>query len=412
MKAKKALAVIGMNYGDEGKGHITNYLSDPDTLVIRFNGGAQAAHSVFIRNGKNHVFHHFGSGSLKGARTLLASHFIFNPLVLANELWDLSAKVSMREIFVDPRCRVSTHYDMLINSFNSTYKKSNDTCGLGINETVERSKYRQLLITTKDLIEKKDDELIKILNTIEKEYIPFRIEALKLPKDEFDKFSKDILKKDNYKPFMELRRWLISRKPIVVYPEDKLIDKFLSKGLQRKIIFEGAQGMLLDQSKMEYYPYLTRSNTNLKNVIEILKTVKSNLEFDVYLVTRTYLSRHGDGPIFNKTDHKPYKNITEEVNVENQWQGKMRYGYFDKPWYDKAKKEIEKSLNDNHIYCVKNKPKINIALTCCDHLGNDDFMLNMNGKVQKGNINDLTDVSLKSFGKFEDDIKEKHGDKW
>ena len=98
----KAAAVIGMNYGDEGKGHITNYLSNSDTLNVRFNGGAQAAHAVCMADGRSHIFHHFGSGTLKGARTLLANKFIINPMVFAAELYALSAKTDMREVFVDP----------------------------------------------------------------------------------------------------------------------------------------------------------------------------------------------------------------------------------------------------------------------------------------------------------------------
>src|SRR5512139_3851165 len=119
----RATAVIGMNYGDEGKGHMVNYLSDSHTLNIRFNGGAQASHAVFLADGRSHIFHHFGSGSLRGARTLLASHFIVNPIIFVWELKELIPKAPMREVFVDPRCRVTTPYDMTVNEFAAKYHK-------------------------------------------------------------------------------------------------------------------------------------------------------------------------------------------------------------------------------------------------------------------------------------------------
>ena len=88
-------AVIGAAFGDEGKGSCTAFLSNPSTLVVRYNGGAQAGHTV-IHNGARHVFHHFGSGSFKGAATYLSRHFLVNPLLWQNELTELL------ELGIDP----------------------------------------------------------------------------------------------------------------------------------------------------------------------------------------------------------------------------------------------------------------------------------------------------------------------
>src|ERR1041384_2446319 len=81
-------AVIGANWGDEGKGLITDYLAakEPDSsLVIRFNGGANAGHTVVTPAGLRHVFGHYGSGTLAGARTFLSRHFICNPILCNRE---------------------------------------------------------------------------------------------------------------------------------------------------------------------------------------------------------------------------------------------------------------------------------------------------------------------------------------
>lgn len=393
----KAFAVIGMNYGDEGKGHITNFFSDDKTLNIRFNGGSQASHAVFLSDGRFHIFHHFGSGSLRGARTLLASHFIVNPLIFVKELQELSSKIRMREVFIDPRCRVTTPFDMILNEFNAIYHKKNNTCGVGINETVERSMYRQLKINMSDFKEKSDDDLRSILNIIRNEYVPYRVKELKLPHDEFNNFFRKCFDNENkaIESFLKIRQQMINYFT-VVWPDDDLIDKFLAKDKDRKIIFEAGQGMLLDQNRKEFMPYLTRSSTGIRNVAELLKTVKTPVDLDVYLVTRAYLTRHGDGPIWNhETDKLPFAGIEDQTNFDNQWQGKMRYGFLNYQWYCQAIEETEKLIDGS----------VNVAMTCLDHTGNGPLFYSSDGNMnlKKGSIEDFPRLKIISKGKTEND---------
>jgi len=399
----EATAVIGMNYGDEGKGHITNYLSDSNTLNIRFNGGAQASHAVFLSDGRSHLFHHFGSGSLQGARTLLASHFIVNPIIFAWEMQELIEKAPMREVFIDPRCRVTTPYDMFINEFSAKFHGKKDTVGIGINETVERSTFRQLKINMRDFVEKSNDEITSILRTIENEYMPFRIKQLNIPWSDFVKHYSDSIKK-SVESFLKIRTWMTDHM-IVIWPDDGVIDKFLAKDKDRRIVFEGGQGMLLDQNRKEFMPYLTRSNTGILNILELLKTIKTTLDFKVYLVTRTYLTRHGDGPIWNHIPNTfPFPNIEESTNPDHTFQGKMRYGHLNKKWYDEAIEETETIIENNMPSCISNI-EISIAMTCLDHLGSEfSYSLDGDGNIVKGDIFDLPRIKLVSSGKTERNI--------
>lgn len=75
--------VIGANFGDEGKGKLTDYYTKnaDNCIVVCSNGGAQRGHTVLKSDGTRHVFHHFGSGTLNGADTYLPEDFILNPLV-------------------------------------------------------------------------------------------------------------------------------------------------------------------------------------------------------------------------------------------------------------------------------------------------------------------------------------------
>jgi adenylosuccinate synthase len=91
-----AHVVIGANFGDEGKGLLTDYYASKlpmefgySRCVVRYNGGAQAGHTV-VTPDKRHIFSHFGSGSLTGAATFLARDFIVNPRFFLNERAALS----------------------------------------------------------------------------------------------------------------------------------------------------------------------------------------------------------------------------------------------------------------------------------------------------------------------------------
>ena len=86
----RARAVIGSNFGDEGKGLVVDYLCKTGgEVVVRFNGGAQAGHTVVTPEGLRHVFRHFGSGTLYGVPTFLSQFFIVNPIIFFHELQDL-----------------------------------------------------------------------------------------------------------------------------------------------------------------------------------------------------------------------------------------------------------------------------------------------------------------------------------
>ena len=114
----KSYAIIGANFGDEGKGLTTDYLAakyDSDALIVRFNGGAQAAHTVQTPSGERHVFKHMGSGSLVESSTYLSEFFICNPMLFCSEYMQLTNLNLQPKIFVNPNTSVTTPFDMMIN---------------------------------------------------------------------------------------------------------------------------------------------------------------------------------------------------------------------------------------------------------------------------------------------------------
>ncbi|NRY04995.1 adenylosuccinate synthase [Clostridium beijerinckii] len=116
-------------------------------------------------------------------------------------------------------------------------------------------------------------------------------------------------------------------------------------------IFEGAQGLMLSED-CKYFPYVTHSKTGVSNVIDLLEEAKPcELNIEVIYVTRSYLTRHGAGPLPNEMKEKPYKNITDLTNIQNEFQGVLRFAPLD---IDLLSENIENDYNKIH-FKSKNK---------------------------------------------------------
>ena len=92
---KEIKIVIGANFGDEGKGQMTDYFAakamqdGKSCIVVCHNGSAQKGHTVTLDDGRSHIFHHFGAGSLAGADTYFSSEFVLNPIFFRTEYMEL-----------------------------------------------------------------------------------------------------------------------------------------------------------------------------------------------------------------------------------------------------------------------------------------------------------------------------------
>ena len=118
---KTAKIVIGSNFGDEGKGSMTDYFANEakeqnkSCLVVCHNGGSQKGHTVISPSGLRHVFHHFGSGNFVEADTYLASEYIVNPIIFNKELSELKRKDIVTKCYVNKDCKLATPFDMMVN---------------------------------------------------------------------------------------------------------------------------------------------------------------------------------------------------------------------------------------------------------------------------------------------------------
>ena len=324
---KKVRIVIGANWGDEGKGLMTDYYAskakenNETCLVVCHNGGAQKGHTVKTIDGERHVFHHFGAGAFEGALTYLAKTYIVNPYIFNNEYKELISKKATVTTYLNENSLLSTPFDILINQIieNSRGLNRHGSCGVGIFETVTRSKINK--ITIKKFLENSDTTKFAILDEIRKYYVPYRLKNLGI-EDISDRF-KEILSNDNViYNFISDFNEMIQKVTICT---DDILEKFDC------IIFEGAQGLALDQNNTKYMPNLTPSSTDSTNPCNILANFNlNNVDIETCYITRTYFTRHGAGILpseCKKTNIN--KNIIDLTNVPNEYQETIRYGYFD-----------------------------------------------------------------------------------
>lgn len=309
----RARVVIGANFGDEGKGLVTDYLCAREGagVVVRFNGGSQAGHTVVTPTGQRHVFGHLGSGSFLGVPTFLSQFFIVNPIVFANEIGEFlkNSNGVVPRVYAHPDCLVTTFADMIINQRKEQERgdERHGSVGLGINETVNRSMIPKLKITMSDVWNRSNS-------------IPGKIAEI------CDGYA-------TYRTGSPIR-------------DSAMIDAFLTGlwkfadaigpagiGQCRDPVFEGAQGLLLDQDCKEYYPHVTRSSTGIKNARALCQQAGIT-DIDAYYVSRTYLTRHGAGPLPGEDDSMSFPDNT---NLEHPWQGRLRFAPLD---YDSLLKRV------------------------------------------------------------------------
>lgn len=377
----KALIVIGLNYGDEGKGLITDYLSRiySPAYVSRFNGGAQAGHTVVTSTGTRHVFSHFGAGTLAKCDTNLTKDFIVNPFLLDTETRILAPKIDhCASIYVHPEAKVTTLFDVAINALSAKSQMLwHGTCGVGINETVTRSLAGYPL----RVIDFFNGTAENIIKNIHQEWVPARIAALGLS---------DILMKD----LNETTRVLSTAYTdyhAQYYRMDTLL-KYIKLNHQLPsasvLLYEGAQGLALDEY-LGVFPHVTRSVTGLPNaVISAIESGATTIH-PIY-VTRAYMTRHGAGPLLHEGEYITNTPLTDDTNVYNEWQGKFRYAPLN---LLAMRNYIYRDLDRTKTIPLPENVSIlspTIAVTCIDKLGDKVGMYNTRNTYRLVSKTDLT----------------------
>lgn len=382
-------AVIGANYGDEGKGLMTDYFASKykNPLVVCSNGGAQRGHTVVTPDGLRHVFHHFGSGTLCGGETYLPSKFIVNPMIFVEEYQKLK-ELTGREpkIFISEQCDISTPFDMMLNQILEECRGENKhgSCGVGIWETIVRCRFFdaepfnlrsvrprynfsfKTLITS--WVNDSYDEIRLVLKDIKNEYLP---RVVKENGFEIPDHWKELIngpKADRIiEHYINDLRFMVNHSIIVNQTKKRIMYQDIDA-----IIFENAQGLLLDGSVDKIYstPSSTGANGITTELSNILLDGVNAKDIEICYVTRSYMTRHGNGPLLDEVDRETLSpNIKEETtNIYNPHQGKFRYAPLDfidmyaRCYLDFNKSRLETKYKE--IHCIDtSKPKADVRFT-------------------------------------------------
>ncbi|MDX6353579.1 MAG: adenylosuccinate synthase [Streptomyces sp.] len=304
--------VVDLGFGDAGKGAVVDRLCRADrkvVAVVRFNGGAQAAHNVVTADGRHHTFAQFGAGTLGGVPTHLSRFMLVDPLALtaeADHLRSLGVPDPYALLSVDRRARLTTPYHAAANRQREQARGAarHGSCGMGVGETAryalahpgdaptagDCASRARLLRGLRLLRDRLTDELG-----------PLAAPPVEVCADAYTAFARAVTLTDE----SALRR-LVRQGPLV---------------------FEGAQGVLLDEWH-GFHPYTTWSTTTFANAEELLLEAGSPDGALRVGVVRTYTTRHGPGPLVTE-DPSLDADLPEPHNGHGRWQGAFRIGHFD-----------------------------------------------------------------------------------
>jgi len=332
MKKKLSTHIlVGLGYGDEGKGTMTDYLCRlyGIRLVVRYNGGSQAAHNVVTDTGQHHMFSQIGSASfVPKAKTILSKYMLFDPLALAREVAEFSVKVRQNILdrhFIDCRAPVITPFHIATNCIKEWFRGrgKHGSCGKGVGETgfdlmyfpdqVLRAGLLGDATATTALLrkiqERKCSELIAlgVDLTLAPEYLQYLVKVL-TNIDEPEKIAQAYV--------------ALAEQFNIISKEE--VNRMISS---ESSVFEGAQGMLLDEWH-GFHPYTTWSTITAANAINILAEAGFEGDREIVGIMRVFATRHGAGPFV--TLDPAMRNISpKEHNGQNEWQGTFQVGRLD-----------------------------------------------------------------------------------
>lgn len=334
----KVQAVIGANYGDEGKGLVSGCLAreahrrHEKVLTVFYNGTTQRAHTF-----EGEIHRAMAAGTKYGSDTYYHHMFVIDPI----SLWILQAKP-----IIHPRCRIILPCDVMRNRKKEAERGAarHGTCGFGLYEAVSRSKNFPYKIEAEML--KEPYELYEAIRKIEKEYPA-----------EYD----DLYNLDN---FMRATAYLTANCPMLTLSE--------IAGDYDTIIYEGGQGLMLDQGNTDCFPHLTPSSVGCRNIVDDVYMLKPK-SVELYYVSRSYLTRHGAGPMENECSKEDVcENIVDSTNEENEWQGALRFGKL-------ALHQMESRISGDALYLRCGGATRNLVFTQLNYTGG--MLDTVNGKT-------------------------------
>ena len=310
----KNVVVVGSQWGDEGKGKIVDWLSSEADVVIRFQGGHNAGHTLVI-DGITYKLRLLPSGIVrKNKISIIGNGVVVDPWALLEEIQEIKAK----GIEITEKNLILSEAANLILPFHREMDEiREDTAGKAKIGTTRRG----IGPAYEDKVGRRS---IRVMDLVSEENLNHRLETVLIHHNAIRKglgkelFEKDKLKKELMKIAPEILKYS--------QPVWKKIDEFKKEG--KKILFEGAQGILLDVDHGTY-PFVTSSNTVASSAATGTGCGPNSINY-VLGITKAYTTRVGEGPFPTELTDK----IGEELGQRGKEFGtvtsrKRRCGWFD-----------------------------------------------------------------------------------
>ena len=283
------IVVVGSQWGDEGKGKITDYLAQKADVVVRYQGGNNAGHTIEF-NGQKFALRLIPSGIFTSGNVILGNGMVINPKALLEEMKYLNdAGVSTDGIKISDRAHVILPYHLEIDAMQEKLRgdKNIGTTKKGIGPTYV-DKYARIGIRVGEFIH---EELFR--SRLE-EVLPLKLREY----PELDFHVEDI--------FQEYKEYAKMIKPMVT-DTGLLLDEYFRQ--DKKVLFEGAQGTMLD---IDYgtYPYVTSSHPGANGVCEGAGIGPVNID-EVIGIVKAYTTRVGSGAFPTEIDDEVGNRIRE-----------------------------------------------------------------------------------------------------
>ena len=309
-----AVVVVDLGFGDAGKGRVVDSLvrTTGARRILRFNGGAQAGHTVRHRDGRVHVFSQVGATFTPGVRTLLGGDVRVDFGALGIEAQRLSA-LGLADVLdrvdVDGRCAVVTPFHVALNRLREHHRGENrhGSCGAGVGACAEEVAAGDPVLRVAHLSDRRE-----ALRRSAEAQARARERASGLDGLATERALLD----DPTVP----SRWLARVAPIAAAVRTLDADA-VQAAVAEPLIAEGAQGVLLDEHA-GFRPHVTWSVCTPDAAMRTLGRPAAVLG-----VLRTYLVRHGAGPL--PTEDPALDALPEPDNHPGPWQGRVRRGWPD-----------------------------------------------------------------------------------
>jgi len=279
--------VVGLQYGDEGKGKITDVLSAKSDYVVRFQGGDNAGHTVYVGEEK-FVLHLLPSGVLQcKGKCIIANGVVVNPKSFIREINQIESKgLKTDHVFISRRAHVIMPYHIMLDTYREeeqggtqigTTKKGIGPC---YEDKIARVGIRMVDLLNPEILREKIEKNLKVKNSLFEKY-----------------FGKEPMDVDSMvSEYVEIGKQLQDR----IVDTELELNEAIHEG--KNILFEGAQALMLDID-FGTYPFVTSSSPSTGGVCTGAGVPPTSLQ-NLIGVAKAYCTRVGNGPFLSELDNE------------------------------------------------------------------------------------------------------------